>query len=66
MSAVATPEIAIGTMRMERNNPRAGSTELSSTAMPRPRAIDSGVTITVKSTVFAVERQNTGSVARRA
>ena len=42
MSAVATPETAIGTMTTERNSPRAGSTEFSSTAAPRPSAIDSG------------------------
>ena len=48
-------------MSTERNTPRAGSTELTSAARPSPSAIDSGVTIAVKSKVLPVERQKTGS-----
>ena len=61
MSAVATPEMAIGRMRIDRNTARPGSTELSSTATPRPRAIDAGVTIAVKRNVLPTDRQKTGS-----
>ena len=57
--------MAIGTMTIERNTPRAGSTELSSTAMPRPIAIDTGVTMSVNSAVLRVERQNSPSENNR-
>ena len=66
ISAVATPEIAIGTMRIDRNSPRAGSTELSSTATARPSSIETGVTIAVNRAVLRVDRQKTGSRTRRA
>ena len=66
MRAVATPETAIGTMTADRNRARAGSTEFSSTAAPRPSAIDRGVTRRVKRTVFAAARQNSGSRSSRA
>ncbi len=65
MSAVATPETAIGRMKIDRKMPRAGSTELSSNAASRPSTIDAGVTISVNSTVLSADRQNSGSESRR-
>ena len=58
--------MAIGRISTDRNTPRAGSTELSSTAAPRPRAIDSGVTSTVNAVVLTSERQKSPSPSSRA
>ncbi len=65
ISAVATPEMAIGKITADRSTGRAGRAEFSSTAAARPIPIDSGVTSTVNSTVFTAERQNSGSPTSR-
>ena len=66
ISAVATPETAIGRMRSERNSGLAGSAVLSSVAATRPNSIDTGVTISVNRTVLPSARQKSVSDPRRA
>ena len=65
ISAVATPETAIGMISTERNSARTGSTESSRRAVASPRPIESGVTMSVNRPVLSVARQKRVSVSSR-